>query len=65
MDPSTARMRALERRRRQDMHLVEIRITEARIEALVRNGYLRNNALAINAAAEAWLADALARPSEA
>ena len=62
-------MRALERRRRKDMRLVEILITEARIEALVRNGYLRwkhrNNALAINAAAEAWLADALARPSEA
>jgi hypothetical protein len=48
------------------MHLVEIQITEAQIEALVRNGYLewqlRNNVIAVNLAAEAWLADALARP---
>jgi hypothetical protein len=65
MDPSTARMRALERRKRQDTHLVDnVRITEAQIEALVRKGYLRwkhrNNVLAVSAALEAWLADAIA-----
>jgi hypothetical protein len=65
MDPSTARMRVLGRGQRQGMHLVEFRMTEAQIEALVRNGYLewqlRNNVIAVNLAAEAWLADALAR----
>ena len=47
------------------MHLVESRMTEAQIEALVRNGYLelqlRNNVIPVSLAAEAWLADTLAR----
>ena len=48
--------------------LVKIRITNAQIEALVSKGYLDHKSCddhtAMGAAAEAWLIDALARPSE-
>ena len=51
------------------LSLVKIRITKAQIEALVSKGYLDRESCddltAMEAAAEAWLIDALARPSDA
>src|SRR5271167_4504551 len=67
MGTSTARVRALRERRRQNLSLFKIRITKAQIEALVSKGYLDRESCddltARRAAAEAWLIDALARPS--
>ena len=69
MGISTARGRALRDRRRENLNLVKIRITKAQIEALVSKGYLDRESCddltAMEAAAEAWLIDALARPSDA
>ena len=69
MGTSTARGRALREGRRQNSNLVKIRITKAQIEALVSKGYLDHESCddltAMGAAAEAWLIDALARPSDA
>ena len=66
MGTSTARGRALREGRRQNLSLVKIRITKAQIEALVSKGYLDRESCddltAMEAAAEAWLIDALARP---
>ena len=51
------------------LSLVKIRITKAQIEALVSKGYIDHencdDLTAMGAAAEAWLIDALARPSDA
>ena len=69
MGTSTARGRALRERRCENFNLVKIRITKAQIEALVSKGYLDRESCddltAMEAAAEAWLIDALARPSDA
>ena len=69
MGTSTARGRALRERRCENLSLVKIRITKAQIEALVSKGYLDRESCddltAMEAAAEAWLIDALARPSDA
>ena len=68
MGTSTARGRALRERRSEHFNR-QIRITKAQIEALVSKGYLDRESCddltAMEAAAEAWLIDALARPSDA
>jgi len=69
MGTSTARVRALRERRRQNLSLLKIQISKAQIEALVSKGYLdsrrRNDLTAVSAAVEAWLPDILARTSDA
>ena len=63
MGDSTARMRALRKRRRQNMRLIKFRLAESEIEALVSRGYLdrqeRDDVTALQAASEAAFSDAL------